>query len=239
MKKTLLTLLTAATLLTGGINNSQGQNSKVFNNKILIYGDSNHQSEKQENFMINSIDSLKKQGYNYFATELPKKYDESYQKYFSSKKEDKDSIINLFLEWRPSNIELNMCYEFYKQGFKVVPIDTTYEELERYSLDEEGNIVTELNNRDPYMAKNIEKILEKDSSAKIIVSVGALHAAENSIIEAFYRKTRIILKNSTMSEILKQIGHNIETIYLKDESSPLLETLLGSNEYFDKIVYLE
>src|SRR3989344_7376852 len=97
MKKPLLTLLTAAALLTGGINNSQGQNSKVFNNKILIYGDSNHQSEKQENFKINSIDSLKKQGYNYFATELPKKYDESYQKYFYTNKKDKDLLWNLCL----------------------------------------------------------------------------------------------------------------------------------------------
>jgi len=127
-----------------------------------------------------------------------------------------------------------MCYEFYKQGFKVVPIDTTYEELERYSLDEEGNIVTELNNRDPYMAKNIEKILEKDSSAKIIVSVGALHAAENSIIEAFYRKTRIILKNSTMTEILKQKGHGIETIYLKDVDDSLKITpKLTGTQYSD------
>ena len=98
MKKPLLTLLTATALLAGGINNSQGQNSKVFNNKILIYGDSNHQSDKQENFMISLIDSLKKQGYNYFATELPEKYDESYQKYFYTNKKDKDSIINLFLE---------------------------------------------------------------------------------------------------------------------------------------------
>ncbi|MDP2672451.1 MAG: hypothetical protein Q8O84_01420 [Nanoarchaeota archaeon] len=233
MKKSLLTLLTAVALLTGKIKDSYSQN------KILIYGDSNHQSEKQENFMINSIDSLKKQGYNYFATELPKKYDKSIQKYFYTNKEEKDSIINLFLKWRPSNIELNMCYEFYKKGFKVVPIDTIYEELEGYSLNEEGEIVAEMNNRDPYMAKNIEKILEENPFAKMIVYVGALHAAENSIIDSFYKKARIILKNSTMAEILKKGGHNIETIYLEGEIYPLMETVLESNDFFDKIIYLE
>ena len=132
-----------------------------------------------------------------------------------------------------------MCYKFYKKKFKVVPIDTLYEELEGYSLNEELDIVAEIKNRDPHIAKNVEKILEKDPSAKIIVSVGALHAAKNSVMDLFYEEARIILKNSTMAEILKQNGHDIETIYLKDKSSNLLETLLGSNEYFDKIIYLK
>ena len=80
-------------------------------------------SEKQKNFMTNSIDSLKEQGYNYFAIELPVKCDSSIQNYLTSNKNYQDKNIEKLLEWWPSKGALEIAYNFYKKGFKVVPID--------------------------------------------------------------------------------------------------------------------
>lgn len=242
MKNPLLTLSLLA-LLSGGINNSYSQNSKSSkNSKVVVYGESNHMSEKQKNFLINSADSLKEQGYNYFAIELPAKMDSSIQNYLTSDKNYQDENINKLLEMWPSKGALEVAYNFYKNGFKIVPIDEG-KSFYFVSLDNFTMLKTtdkpkkKINNeRDFYMAKNIEKILEKDSHAKIIAYTGAFHAKK--IRGKLKMKKRALAHSKffyiypTMAGILKRKGINPQTICLTEEANS------ENPRYFDKIVYL-
>ncbi len=242
MKSPLLTLSLIA-LLSGGINNSYSQNHKSSeNSKLVIYGESDHMSEKQKNFMTNSIDSLKKQGYNYFAIELPVKMDTSIQRYLTSDKNYQDENIKYILQNKPSRDALEMvAYNFYKCGFKVIPIDEgksfyLISLLNDYSTSKTAkNSKRKINNeRDFYMAKNIEDILENDSSARIIAYTGAFHAREiKEKLKIKKRRSAFAYKYPTMAGILKKKGIDPETICLTEETNS------EDSKYFDKIVYLK
>lgn len=249
MKNSILTLSLIA-LLSRGINNSYSQNPKLSeNSKLVIYGESDHMSKKQKTFMINSIDSLKKKGYNYFAIELPVKCDSSIQRYLTSNKNYQDENIKELLEWGPSNGALEVAYNFYKNGFKVVPIDEgksfhLISLLNDYSiLKTTKNPKRKINNeRDFYMAKNIEKILENDSSAKIIAYTGAFHAREiKEKLKIKKRGSKFTYEYPTMAGILKKKGIDPETICLIDKSNNgyIDSEKEKLNKYFDRQIYLE
>ena len=236
MKNQLLSLSLIA-LLSGGINNSYSQNSELSeDSKLMIFGESNHMSEKQKDFMVNSIDSLKEQGYNYFAIELPVRCDNSVQSYLKSNKKDKDLVIDQLLELWPSRGALEVAYNFYKNGFKVVPIDEGIEEENSLvGWKRINDTLMEFNNeRDFYMAKNIEKILEKDSCAKIVAYTGAFHANKR-------RNYTFSYKYPTMAGILKKKGINQKTICLIDKNNNgYINTRKEKlNKSFEKIIYIE
>lgn len=248
MKSPLLTLSLMA-LLSGGIKNSYSQNSKSFeNSKLVIYGESDHMSEKQKNFMINSIDSLKNEGYNYFAIELPVKSDTSIQRYLTSNKNYQDENIKELLGLWPSNKALEVAYNFYKNKFKVVPIDEGksfyFVSLHNFTmLKTANNPKRKINNeRDFYMAKNIEKILENDSSARIVAYTGAFHAREiKEKLKIKKRRSAFSYKYPTMAGILKKKGINSEAICLIDKNNNgyIDSKKEKLNKYFDKLIYLE
>ncbi len=245
--KPFLTLSLIA-LLSGEINNSYSQNSKSENSKLVIYGESDHMSEKQKIFMINSIDSLKNKGYNYFAIELPEKYDSSIQRYFTSNKNYQDENTNKLLELYQSNGALEVAYNFYKNGFKIVPIDEGesfyFVNFNFFTPKIIKNSKKINNERDFYMAENIEKILEKDKSAKIVAYTGAFHARKIKHKEKIKNKKRnyaFFYKYPTMAGILEKRGKNPETICLIDKNNTEYfdsekERL---NKYFDRRIYLE
>ena len=100
------------------------------------------------------------------------------------------------------------------------------------------------NERDFYMAKNIEKILEKDSSAKIIAYTGTFHAREIKEKQKLKNKKRdytAVYKYPTMAGILKKKGINPETICLIDKKNNGYIDLRKEklNKYLDKVIYLK
>lgn len=241
MKNSILTFSLMA-LLSWGIKNSYSQNSKSENSKLTIYGESNHMSEKQKNFMINSIDSLRKKGYNYFAIEFPVEMDTSIQNYLTSNKNYQDKNIEKLLEEYPSKGALEVVYNFHKNGFKVVPIDEGESELYRGERIND-TLVKLFNERDSCMAENIGKILENDSSAKIVVYTGALHARETEEklkTKLFGYSTTYIYEYPPMAGILRKKGINPETICLIDKNdNGYIDSEKELNKYFDKLIYIK
>ena len=243
MKNPILTLSLIA-LLSGEINNSYSQNSELpKDSKLVIYGESCHMSKKQKNFMINSVDSLKKEGYNYFAIELPAKEDSSIQCYLTSNKNYQDENIKKLLEWRPSNKGLKVAYNFYKKGFKVINIDEgeDYIDIFKVKWDDASLLMEMANNRDSCMAKNIERILEKDSSAKIVAYTGAFHVREiEDTLKIKERDYTFTYKYPPMAGILKKRGINPETICLIDENGKCADIENAElNKFIDKKIYLK
>ncbi len=236
MKNPILTLSLIA-LLSGGINNSYSQDSKSSkNSRVLIYGE-DHFSLKQSGFITNLIDSLKNEKYNYFAMECKlKEFNTSVQRYLTSNKDYQDKKIK-----KLSKSDLEMLYAFYKNGFKIVLIDGGKDGKYLRKKD----IFENVNERDLYMAENIIKILEKDSSAKIVVNVGAYHAQESrNPLEVDYMSSPEYpcrYKYPPMAGILKNKGIDPETIRLIDEKTPffLPDQAEKEKKYFDKIIYLK
>ena len=219
MRKKIILGLSLIALLSGEIKKSYSQESK--DSRLVIYGESNHFSTKQKDFVVNSIDSLKKQGYNYFAIEFFSERDSSIQNYLTSNKKYRDQNINHLLKQVPSNMALNyVVYNFYKAGFKIIPIDGP--------------------RRDDDMAKNIEKIFKEDSSAKIVCYVGALHAREMGTKDPKYTNT---FAYPPLAGILKEKGLDPETIYLKEKEDIYFLNKKQNSEdeerFFDKIILIE
>lgn len=213
--KSLINKIILTSLITLGINNSYSQNSKFSeDSKLLIYGEPHHVSILTKEFVINSIDSLKKEGYNYFAIELDRGEYNPVQSYLKSDKKYRDS------EWDSSASTeklLEMIYNFYKKGYKVIPIDTNvFSEWEFI-----GDSI--LNRREFHMAEKLEEITKKDSSAKIVAFVGGIHAIKSG--------------EGSIAVLLKKRGINSETIYLMDNKLTNQKDRLIA-EYFDKIIYL-
>lgn len=237
--KNLINKIILTSLIGVGSFNSYSQNSRLSeNSRVLIYGESNHDSFLSKKYVINSADSLKKEGYNYFAIELPIEYNSLIQSFLKDDETSQSPIVNRFIEWYSSfermNLCLEMCWRFYKKGFEVILIDTTIDgELEALHLGDTFKID---NRRDPYMAKNIEKILEKDSSAKIVAYVGAFHATEAESFSCLAREGILFWKYPPMAGILKRKGINPETIYLIEKADAMDQEL---KKYSDKTIYLK
>jgi len=139
-------------------------------NQVIIFGE-DHLVEMDNYFVGDLLERLQQQGYQHLMVELPEKYQNTVEQFMEGRIEGEELLETINLRIYPDFLYL--LTQAKDAGMKVHCMDVN---------DPSNRNISEDKNRDKEMAKNIERLMDKEPQAKIVIFVGAAHAWEDSYL---------------------------------------------------------